>query len=244
MIHTPLAPADSQRLSKVVAAQVPCSRREAEQYIAQGWVRIDGVCVHQPQARVGPGQRVDIDPQARLQPALPATFLIHKPVGMDAQAAEKLLLDSAHWDGDVSGVRHSRAHHVGLKALLPLPAWANGLCLFSQDVHIVRKLTDDAALVEQEFVADVTGEIAPDGLARLSSALVRVGRAQPPARVSWQSEARLRFALKGVDPGCLHGLCEQVGLKLGALRRLRIGRIPLAGLPAGQWRYLPLGERF
>ena len=58
---------DAQRLSKVVAAQVPCSRSEAEQYITEGWVRVDGHCVDTPQVRVSAGQRVEVDPQARLQ---------------------------------------------------------------------------------------------------------------------------------------------------------------------------------
>ena len=53
-----------QRLSKVVAALVPCSRREAEQYIAEGWVRVDGQCVEEPQVRVTAAQRVEIDAKA------------------------------------------------------------------------------------------------------------------------------------------------------------------------------------
>jgi 23S rRNA pseudouridine2604 synthase len=39
-------------------------------------------------------------------------------------------------------------------------------------------------------------------------------------------------------------MCAQVGLELTALKRLRIGRVPLAGLPPGQWRYLGPNERF
>jgi len=109
---------------------------------------------------------------------------------------------------------------------------------------VVRKLTEDAAFIEQELVAEVQGTIAPDGLARLCHGLVRDGRPLPPARVSWQSEARLRFAVKGIAPEAVAWMCAQVGLELLALKRLRIGRIPLAGLPAGQWRYLPAGERF
>jgi 23S rRNA pseudouridine2604 synthase len=62
--------------------------------------------------------------------------------------------------------------------------------------------------------------------------------------VSWQSETRLRFAGKGIAPESLPWMCAQVGLELTVLRRLRIGRVALAGLPAGQWRYLPPGERF
>lgn len=235
---------DAQRLAKVVAARLPCSRREAEQYIVEGWVRVDGQLVDTPQVRVGAGQRVEIDPQARLQPAVSATFLLHKPAGLEADAALALLTEATHWNGDTSGIRRSKAHLLGLKTLLPLPRQASGLCVYSQDFRVVRKLTEDAAFVEQELIVEVKGTIAPDGLARLGQGLLRDGQRLPPARVSWQSETRLRFAVKGIAPEWIGWMCAEVGLELVALRRIRIGRIAMAGLPPGQWRYLPAGERF
>jgi 23S rRNA pseudouridine2604 synthase len=128
--------------------------------------------------------------------------------------------------------------------LMPMPDQASGLCVLSQDSRVIRKLTEDAALLEQELIAEVRGEIAPDGLTRLCHGLQHKGQPLPPARVSWQSEARLRFAVKGIAPEWVEWMCNQVGLELLALRRLRIGRIAMAGLPSGQWRYLPLGDRF
>lgn len=241
---TPIPPHDAQRLAKVVAAKVPCSRREAEQYITEGWVRVDGQCIDVPQARVRAGQHVEIDPQARLQPATPATFLLHKPAGMTLEQARGLLQAAGRWSGDASGIRPGKAHQAGLQALLPLPAQASGLCVFSQDFRVARKLVEDAAFIEQELIADVRGTIAPGGLARLCHGLQHEGRPLPPARVSWQSETRLRFALKGIAPEWVEWMCVQVGLELQALKRLRIGRVAMAGLPLGQWRYLPAGERF
>lgn len=238
------SPDESQRLSKVVAAQVPCSRSEAERYIAEGWVRVDGQRVDQPQFRVTAANRVEVDRQARLQPVLPVTLLLHKPAGVDMHAASELLGAAAHWAGDPSGIRRVHGHTVGLKPLLPLPPAAAGLCVFSQDPRIVRKLTEEASLVEQELLADVQGTIVPDGLARLAGGLQREGRRLPACRVSWQSEARLRFAVKGLAAEDIPWMCAQVGLQLVALRRIRIGRVPMAALPAGQWRYLPAGERF
>lgn len=242
----PAAPADAegQRLSKAVAALLTCSRREAEQYIADGWVRVDGECVRTPQQRVMPGQRVEVDRQSRLQPVLPATLLLHKPAGVTTATALTLLTEAAHWPGDASGIRPSTAHLRGLQALLPLPTPASGLCVFSQAPGVLRKLTEDANLVEQEWVAEVQGSIAPGGLARLSHGLAWGGRPLPPAHVSWQSETRLRFAMKGIAPERVEWMCAQVGLRLQALRRIRIGRVPMAGLPVGQWRYLPAGVRF
>ncbi len=242
--------AEAQRLAKAVAALVPCSRREAEQYIAEGWVSVDGVCVRTPEQRVAPGQRVALDaqapPPARLQAVQPATLLLHKPAGATTAEALALLSEAARWPGDWSGIRVSTAHLRGLQPLLPLPTPASGLCVFSQAPGVVRKLTEDAAFIEQELIADVQGRdgMAPGGLARLGHGLVWQGRPLPPARVSWQSETRLRFAMKGIAPERVEWMCAQVGLQLQALRRIRLGRVPMAALPLGQWRYLPAGERF
>jgi 23S rRNA pseudouridine2604 synthase len=234
---------EPKRLSKVVAALVPCSRREAEQYIAEGRVRVDGRVVEEPQFRVA-SQKVEIDTGARLQAPTAATFLVHKPAGMGNAEAQALLGAATQWQGDTSGIRRVKSHAVGLVALLPLPAPAEGLSVFSQDGRIVRKLREDAHVIEQELVAQVAGTLDARGLARLCHGLVFEGQALPPARVSWQSEHRLRFAMKGIAPDLVPWMCAQVGLELRALKRLRIGRVPMAGLPVGQWRYLGPAERF
>jgi 23S rRNA pseudouridine2604 synthase len=236
-------PGEPTRLSKVVAAQAACSRREAELLITGGFVRVDGQVVLEPQARVT-GERVDIDAQASLQPVAPATFLLHKPAGMDAVAAQGLLSAQHRWAGDESGITIARSHANGLVDLLPLPEPASGLAVFSQDGRIVRKLQEDAAFTEQELVVDVDGTIAPDGLRRLGGGLLFEGHPLPPAKVSWQSEKRLRFAVKDIRPDVVPWMCRQVGLEVTALRRIRIGRVPMAGLPPGEWCFLRPDVRF
>jgi 23S rRNA pseudouridine2604 synthase len=127
---------------------------------------------------------------------------------------------------------------------MPLEAAASGLLVFSQDGRVLRRLTEDAGKLEQEFIVDVEGELAPYGWNRLIGGSTFDGWPVAPFKVSWQSEQKLRFAIKGVRPGLLQHLCEQVGLRATAIKRIRIGRIPLAKMPAGQWRYLPVEERF
>lgn len=209
------------RLSKRVAAMVPCSRREAEQYIEGGMVLVDGSVVDQPEARVHEGQQVALATGASLLALAPATVLLNKLPGVAVQDA-------------MAAMRLPRAHQRNLAVLMPLPAQAAGLCVFSQDRRIVRKLTEDAAFIEQELLAEVEGEIAPNGLQRLNQAV----------KASFQSEKRLRFAGKGVNPAALPGLCAQVGLTVTQLRRIRLGRLPMAGLAPGQWRLLEPHERF
>jgi 23S rRNA pseudouridine2604 synthase len=231
------------RLSKRVAALLPCSRREAELYIEGGWVRVDGVVVEEPQHRVT-DERVELDPGATLAALEPVTLLLHKPADVSNEAALRLLVPAARAADDASGIRSVKRHFAQLAPLLPLPNPASGLAVFSQDPRIVRKLTEDAATIEQELIAQVEGQIRPDGLALLGHGLVYEGKPLPPIKVSWQNETRLRFALKGIAPALVPGMCEQVGLRVAALKRIRIGRLSMAGLPPGQWRYLAAGERF
>jgi 23S rRNA pseudouridine2604 synthase len=230
---------DAIRLAKRVAETVACSRADAERYIAGGWVSVDGEVVDEPATRVTPAQRVELLPGATAEEPVPVTILLHKPAGLHGKAAlESLRLDTLFpaYEGECALKRHL----TRLTPAMPLEALASGLVVFSQDWRIVRKLGQDSERIEQEYVAEVTGAIAEDGLARLN----RGGSPKTPIKASWQSEARLRFAGKGIVPGQIEALCAGVGLQVTGLRRLRIGRVALSSLPAGQWRYLRDAEKF
>jgi 23S rRNA pseudouridine2604 synthase len=237
---------DPVRLAKRVVALARCSRREAEQYIEGGWVRVDGEVVEEPQFMVA-AQAVELDPQARLAPAEPATLVLHKPAGYDAgdgpNPASALITSETRSPDDASGVRPLKRHLQRLTSPLSLPTAASGLLIFTQDWRVTRKLTEDIDRVEQEFVVEVSGELIPNGLALLNHGLQFNHYAVPPIKVSWQSEQRLRFAFKALQPTRIEPMCQAVGLTVLAMKRLRVGRIPLAKLLPGQWRYLAPGER-
>lgn len=238
---------DPIRLAKRVAALAHCSRAEAERYIEGGWVSVDGVVVEKPQHLVST-ETVTLDPEARLEAEEPATVLLHKPVGFDtisgSHPAAALVTPATRWADDASGVRLLKRHFVRLTPLVPLDRDGSGLMVLTQDGRVWRRLTEDHDEIEQEFVVEVSGEIAPYGLHRLNHGLSYQGRVLPPCKVSWQNEVRLRFAIKAVQGGQLRDMCAQVGLEVVAIRRIRIGRISLGKMPAGSWRYLPVGERF
>ncbi|MCW8809077.1 MAG: rRNA pseudouridine synthase [Rhodanobacter sp.] len=234
------------RLAKRVVALTQCSRREAEQYIEGGWVRVDGVVVEEPQFMVD-SQTVELDPGARLIATEPATLVLHKPVGYDAGSgpnpARALVTPDSRWPDDPSGVRPLKRHLQRLTSPLSLPTEASGLLIFTQDWRVTRKLTEDIDRVEQEFVVEVSGELSPEGLALLNHGLRFNNYAMPPIKVSWQSEQRLRFAFKGLAPTQIEPMCHAVGLAVVSMKCLRVGRIPLARMPPGQWRYLAPTER-
>jgi len=234
------------RLAKRVVALTQCSRREAEQYIEGGWVRVAGAVVEEPQFMVDT-QTVELDPEAKLIPTEPATLILHKPVGYDsghgANPASALVTPDTQWADDGSGVRPLRRHLHRLGSPLALAREASGLLVFTQDWRVTRKLTEDINQIEQEYLVEVSGELAPEGLALLNHGLRFNNYAMPPIKVSWQSEQRLRFAFKRLQASQITPMCEAVGLKVLALKCLRVGRIPLSKVPPGQWRYLAPQER-
>ena len=246
------------RLAKRLAEMLACSRREAEQYIEGGFVTVNGVVVEEPQARVQ-NQAIALLPGASLLALTPVTLLLHKPAGYESrdaanasgdagiQTAAQLLTAANHSPDDRSGIRPLKKHFSSAELLTPLATAASGLVVFSGDWRVARKLREDARLLEHEVVVEVSGEIRPGGLERLNRidhGFTYRGALLPPAKVSWQSEKRLRFALKGEVTGQIAYLCESVGLKIEAMKRLRVGRMSLSQLQPGQWRYLMPYERF
>lgn len=229
--------AAGERLSKRVAAQLACSRREAEQLIAQGAVSVDGVTATLPQQRVVPHQRVALAPGAQPHTLPPATLLVHKPAGLV-------------WDGagfwarlrrDADDALHGRPALPGLfmgqRCVAPLAPGESGLLVFTQVAGVARRLQDDAPLVEHEFSVEVAGAVDAAQLAQLHPARASINR-QSPGRTG------LRVVLNGPAPGQIGLLCAAAGLAAESLKRLRIGRLPLAGLAPGHWRCLRAQERF
>ncbi len=244
----PDKPRSDERLAKRVAAMMACSRREAEQYIAGGWVRVDGQLVEEPQFRVLE-QKIEVDRNASLIGDGAVTLLLHKPADCpDGAAALALLRANRQLANDPSAVRPLKRHFAGLNSLVALETGASGLLVFSQDWRVVRKLTEDADLIEHEIIVEIEGQVSSDALERLNCGLSADAKPLPRVRVSVNSgnetSSKLRFAVKGSHPGLLAYLCERLGLKILGMKRLRVGRVAMGQLPLGQWRYLQSHERF
>ncbi len=242
------------RISKLITERGLASRREADDWIAAGWVKVDGRMAVLGQ-RVDPAQHLEIDPRARAEQARQVTILLHKPIGYVSGQAEDghepavvLVQPANHWTGDSDGT----AFHPGqLRGLAPagrLDIDSTGLLVLTQDGRIAKLLIGDESRVEKEYLVRVTynqpGRLPDADLEKLRHGLELDGKPLRPARVSWQNEDQLRFVLREGRKRQIRRMCEAVGLQVVGLKRVRIGSISLGPLPAGQWRYLGEHERF
>jgi 23S rRNA pseudouridine2604 synthase len=99
-------------------------------------------------------------------------------------------------------------------------------------------------LNQQGLAEDVRQQLPPAQLARLRHGLMLDGQALKPAVVEWQNAQQLRFVLTEGKKRQIRRMCEQVGLHVLGLKRIRVGRVLLGSLPLGQWRLLQPGEVF
>ena len=245
------------RLAKRLAEQLACSRSEAEKYIEGGWVRVDGQVVVEPMARVTT-QKITVDSDASLLVSPTVTLLLHKPVGFTAgldagpnakaQPALTLLTRENHAADDRSGIRPLKKHFAQLRLATPMDSRSSGLVVYTQDGRVVRKLEEDADLIEHEVIVEVAGDVTPGMLRKLADPVQYVEKILTAAKVSISSntdtETRLRFALKGERPGQIDYLCESAGLQIRSVKRIRVARVAMTALTPGQWRYLAEHERF
>ena len=247
------------RLNKRMAELGLCSRREADAWIEQGWVLVNGRPAEMG-VKVGPSDRVEIDPRAKGHQQTQVTILLHKPMGYVSGQAEDghepaitLIHGRSHWREDTSKNRIQPSQLRGLAPAGRLDIDSVGLLVLTQDGRVARQLIGEDSHMEKEYLVRVTyqGEalnvqkVFPrEQLARLRHGLSLDGKPLKPAQVEWQNPEQLRFVLTEGKKRQIRRMCEQVGLLVVGLKRIRMGRVVLGNLPVGQWRYLGPHERF
>lgn len=242
---------DLPRLSKLMAERGLCSRREADEWIENGWVKVNGEIIETLGTRVSPDAEIVISSYAKEYQAENVTILLHKPIGYVSGQAEDgyepavvLIKPENEWQ---EGVIKKDFQRRFLKDLAPagrLDIDSTGLLVLTQDGRIAKQLIGENSTIEKEYLVRVEGELSESGLKKLNFGLSLDGVQLKPAKVSWQNENQLRFVLREGRKRQIRRMCELVGLKVVGLKRVRIGSITLGKLPLGQWRYLKPNERF
>ena len=161
MPDAPAAPGDTTRLNKRMAELGMCSRREADDWIAKGWVKVNGA-VAPMGLQVGPQAKIEIDPKARGQQREQVTILLHKPIGYVSGQAEDgyepavvLVQGRNRWNGDTAPHRFAPSQLKGLAPAGRLDIDSTGLLVLTQDGRVARQLIGEDSGVEKEYLVRV-----------------------------------------------------------------------------------------
>lgn len=228
-----------------------CSRREADRYIAAGLVRVEGHIVDTLGTRVDPHSEITLEREARRRTGLKVTILLNKPVGVVSGAPENgyrpaasLITPSSMHRIDRAPMRFNRSHLNGLAPAGRLDIDSQGLLVLTQDGRIAKQLIGPAAHIEKEYLVRVRGSVDEPRLEQLRHGIELDGRPLARAAVDRLNDQQLRIILTEGRKRQIRRMCAAVGLEVTGLKRVRIGRVRLGGLPEGRWRYLSPRERF
>lgn len=234
------------RLSKLMAHRGLCSRREADRYIEQGLVLVDGVVIDVLGTRVSPNQDIELKPAAQKAQAARHTILLNKPLGYVSnlpedgyQAATELIQPENH-----TGSGDPMLSWVGMAPAGRLDIDSQGLLVLTQDGRVARKLIGADSTVEKEYLIWVEGDMGEDTLDRLREGLSLDGKRLKRAGIKKMDDYHLQFTLTEGRKRQIRRMCELVDLQVTRLMRVRIGDVRLENLPVGKWRYLRQDEQF
>ena len=231
--------AEKLRLQKFMADCGICSRRKAEELIAQGRVFVNG-------RTATIGEKVDLERdrveyggrEIRLSNEEKVYLMLNKPRGfvttLEDERGRKCI--TTLLDG-----LDTRVVPVGR-----LDRNSEGLLLLTNDGELVYTLTHPKHNVSKFYLVTILGTVSDEAVERLNGPLEIDGYTTDSSTVSVLSREPgrvvLRFELREGRNRQIRKMCEAVGLEVGRLKRYAVGRLKLSELKAGKWRYLTEAE--
>jgi 23S rRNA pseudouridine2604 synthase len=184
-----IGPNGTLRLNKRMAELGLASRREADDWIGKGWVKVNGE-VATMGMQVAPDVRIEINKQAQGQQANLVTVLINKPLGLVSGQAEDghepaitLVQPQHRWAEDNARFFF---HPSQLKSLVPagrLDIDSTGLLVLTQDGRVARQLIGEDSVMEKEYLVRVVYTGAENAAAANSAAATYGGKPTQLSRI-------------------------------------------------------------
>jgi len=218
---------NSINLNKFISSTGICSRREAEKYIIDGKVTINGKPT-QLGNRVFDGDLVKVNGQ--LLKAKPKTFYIayNKPIGIVCTT------DSKERDNIVNAIGHpERLFPIGR-----LDKPSQGLIFLTNDGDIVNKILRAGNNHQKEYVVSVNQPITPDFLQKMSNGIPMLGTVTKKCLVEQVNKNTFKIILTQGLNRQIRRMCEYLNYEVAKLKRTRIMNVGLGKLAEGAWRDL------
>lgn len=223
----------SIRINKFISESGICSRREADRFIEQGVVVLNG-----RKANIGDqvkaGDRVSVNGK-ELEPRKEDEIVfiaLNKPVGIISTT------ESHVQDNIVHFVNHS-------KRLFPigrLDKDSQGLIFLTNDGDIVNKILRAGNKHEKEYVVTVNKPLTQRMLTGMANGVPILGVTTKKCKVVQEGVNKFRIILVQGLNRQIRRMCSHFGYNVRKLERVRIMNIDLKGLPVGHWRDLTENE--
>ncbi|MBC7655841.1 MAG: 23S rRNA pseudouridine(2604) synthase RluF [Frankiaceae bacterium] len=219
------------RLNKYISETGICSRRQADQWIEQGRVSINGVPATLG-TQVQDGDLVAVDDRPVQTAAKSVYIALNKPVGITCTTER-------HIEGNIIDyIGHAqRIFPIGR-----LDKDSEGLILLTNNGDIVNELLRVENQHEKEYVVTVDHPITEEFLDGMSRGVRILGVMTQPARVRRIGQLTFSIVLTQGLNRQIRRMCAAFDYQVRRLQRVRVVNIDLRGIKVGQWRDLSPDE--
>lgn len=216
---------DEIRINKFLSEAGVCSRREADRYIMEGKVKIDGE-IAQMGSKVRKGSKVTFCGKPVSKEEKLVLIALNKPVGIVCTT------DPREPDNIVDFINYGmRIYPIGR-----LDKDSEGLILLTNDGNIVNKILRAEYRHEKEYIVRVNKDITPDFIKKMSSGVPILDTETNPCEVYQINRNTFRIILTQGLNRQIRRMCEYLGYRVTYLQRIRIMNIQLGHLKVGSWR--------
>jgi pseudouridine synthase len=221
------------RLQKWLSLAGACSRRQGENFIQAGRVRVNSEVVTTLGTKIDPEQdRVELDGKPLQIKPQKLYVALHKPKG--------IITSARHGDKkvvvDLIDLPH-RLYPIGR-----LDKDSTGLLLMTNDGRLHHHLAHPSFDHEKEYEVTVDRPIADRALRLFAEGLIILGSKTRPALVKRLSDRQFSIVLQEGRNRQIRRMVQQVGHRVVSLKRIRVANIRLGSLPPGAWRHLSAAE--
>lgn len=222
------------RLQKFLSNAGVCSRRQGEEYIKDGLVKVNGEVVTELGTKVDPDiDRVEFRGKL-IQAKVNLIYIaLNKPKGYVTscrQEGDKIVLDLI----DIS----ERVYPIGR-----LDKDSTGLLLLTNDGRLHHGLSHPSFDHEKEYEVTVARPISDGALRKMEKGMPILGTKTRPAEIKRITAKRFRIVLKEGRNRQIRRMVRKVGNQVTSLKRIRVSNIRLGRLAKGAWRYLSEKEK-
>lgn len=222
-----------QRLQKVLSSYGVASRRQAEQMILDGRVRVNGNTARLGDKVIDGEDVIEVDGRVLKKEPARVYLMLNKPRGYVTTVHDE------KGRKDVMQLVEACPERVYPVGRLDLNS--EGLLILTNDGHVANRMMHPSGLVEKVYLAWVTG-YHPGAETQLQQPMVLDGYALRPAKAKClrcrDDVALLEITIGEGRNRQVRRMCEQANLHVTRLKRIAEGKLKLGDLPVGAWRYL------
>lgn len=210
------------RINKYLALHNLATRREADRYIAQGLVFING-----KRAELGSQVQEGDQVEARLPKRTYRYFAYYKPKGIVTHSPQ----DGQKGIQDIAGLS-------GVSPMGRLDKASHGLIVLTDDGRVTEKLLGPDANHEKEYVVQTKERLPPSFKKRMEQGVDIEGYVTQPAKVKLLSDTKFSIILTEGKKHQIRRMCAAWGYTIADLKRVRVMNIKLHPLQSGQYRII------